>query len=72
MNINVCSVLLLMLFLIGAVPKQEFIQGMYAAATTTPNATYSPIAKNGNPATSKAGAAFPGNDWIAFRTAMSI
>src|SRR5262245_61187300 len=27
-----------MLFLIGAVPKHEFIQGLYAAATTTPNA----------------------------------
>jgi len=55
-----------MLFLIGAVPKQEFIQGLYAATTTTPNAGYSPLAKNGNPATAKAGAAFPGNDWIAF------
>jgi len=55
-----------MLFLIGAVPKHEFIQGLYAAATTTPNANYSPLANNGNPATAKAGAAFPGNDWIAF------
>jgi hypothetical protein len=55
-----------MLFLIGAVPKQEFIQGLYAAATTTTNAGYSPLANNGNPATAKAGAAFPGNDWIAF------
>jgi hypothetical protein len=55
-----------MLFLIGAVPKHEFIQGLYAAATTTPNAKYSPLANNGNPATAKAGAAFPCNDWIAF------
>jgi phage tail protein X len=39
---------------------------MYAAATTTPNATYSRIANNGNPATAKAGTAFPGNDGIAF------
>ena len=51
-----------MLFLIGTFPKQEFIQGMYAAATTTPDATYSPIANHGNPATAKAGTAFPGND----------
>jgi hypothetical protein len=55
-----------MLFLIGSVPKQEFIQGLYTAAATTQNATYFPIAGNGNPATAKAGAAFPGNDWIAF------
>ena len=55
-----------MLFVIGAVPKQEFIQGLYVAATTTLNTSYSPLAKNGNPATAKAGAAFPGNDWIAF------
>jgi len=55
-----------MLFLIGDVPKQEFIQGLYAAAATTPNATYSPIGNNGKPTTAKAGAAFPGNDWIAF------
>jgi hypothetical protein len=55
-----------MLFLIGSVPKQEFIQGLFQAARTTPNATYSPLAANGKPATAKAGAAFPGNDWIAF------
>ena len=28
--------------------------------------TYSPIAENGKPATAKAGAAFPGNDWLAY------
>jgi hypothetical protein len=55
-----------MLFLIGSVPKQEFIQGLSTAASTTPNAVYSPLARNGKPATAKAGAAFPGNDWIAF------
>jgi hypothetical protein len=55
-----------MLFLIGAVPKHEFIQGLATAASTYPNATYSPIGNNGNPTTAKAGAAFPGNDWIAF------
>jgi hypothetical protein len=54
-----------MLFLIGSVPKQEFIQGLFQAASTAPNMTYSPIAKNGNPTTAKAGVAFPGNDWIA-------
>ena len=54
------------LFLIGSVPKQEFIQGLFNAASTTPNATYSPLANNGKPTTAKAGAAFPGNDWIAF------
>jgi len=55
-----------MLFLIGSVPKHEFIQGLSTAASTYGNATYSPIANNGNPTTTKAGAAFPGNDWIAF------
>jgi hypothetical protein len=55
-----------MLFLIGSVPKQEFIQGLFKAASTAPNMTYSPIANNGNPTTTKSGAAFPGNDWIAF------
>jgi len=28
--------------------------------------TYWPIAGNGKPTTARAGAAFPGNDWIAF------
>jgi hypothetical protein len=55
-----------MLFLIGSVPKQEFIQGLSKAASTAPNMTYSPIAQNGNPTTAKAGVAFPGNDWILF------
>jgi len=55
-----------MLFLIGSAPKQEFIQGLFKAAITAENMTYSPIANNGNPTTAKAGVAFPGNDWIAF------
>jgi hypothetical protein len=55
-----------MLFLIGAVPLHEFIQGLSTAASTYPNAKYSPIASNGNLTTAKVGAAFPGNDWIAF------
>jgi len=54
-----------MLFLIGSVPKQEFIQGLFRAASNAPNMTYSPLANNGKPTTAKAGAAFPGNDWIA-------
>jgi hypothetical protein len=55
-----------MLFLIGAVPKQEFEQGLYAAAVTTPNTSYYPLNNNGNPSTATAGAAFPGNDWITY------
>jgi len=51
-----------MLFLIGAVSKKEFVTGLYEAATTTPDATYSPL-DNGTPTTATAGAAFPGNDW---------
>jgi hypothetical protein len=54
-----------LLFLIGSVPKQEFIQGLFQAASTAPNMTYFPIAHNGKPTTAQAGAAFPGNDWIA-------
>jgi hypothetical protein len=52
-----------MLFLIGAVSKKEFATGIYNAATTTPDMTYSPL-ENGAPTTATAGAAFPGNDWI--------
>jgi hypothetical protein len=55
-----------MLFLIGAVSKQEFTQGLFAAATTSPNMTYSPLGNNGKPTSAKAGAAFPGNDWITY------
>jgi hypothetical protein len=51
-----------MLFLIGDVSKKEFVTGLYKAATTTPNATYSPL-ENGTPTTATAGEAFPGNDW---------
>jgi hypothetical protein len=55
-----------MLFLIGSVSKHQFIQGLFAAATTAPNRTYFPLAKNGKPTVEKAGIAFPGNDWAAF------
>jgi hypothetical protein len=51
-----------MLFLIGDVSKKEFVTGLYKAATTTPDATYSPL-ENGTPTTATAGEAFPGNDW---------
>jgi hypothetical protein len=53
-----------MLFLKPAAPKREFIDGLYAAATTTPYAMYTPLGNNGQPTTAKAGIAFPGNDWI--------
>jgi hypothetical protein len=55
-----------MLFLIGATPKQEFIQGLSAAASTTRGGVYSPIADNAKPTTPKPGAAFPVTTWIAF------
>jgi hypothetical protein len=54
-----------MLFLIGDVPTQEFVKGIFQAASTTPDTTYSPLGKNGKPTTATAGVAFPGNDWIA-------
>lgn len=54
-----------MLFLIGSVSKQEFVQGLFKAANTAPNMTYSPIGASGKPTTGQAGVAFPGNDWIA-------
>jgi hypothetical protein len=53
-----------MLFLIGDVSTTEFENGLSEAARTTPNATYSPIGRNG-PTTATGGAAFPGNDWVA-------
>ena len=52
-----------MLFLIGDVSKSEFETGLYKAATTTPGATYSPLSNSGNPTVTKAGSAFPGNNW---------
>jgi hypothetical protein len=56
-----------MVFLIGAVPKRQFIQGLStAAANPAANMTYSPLAKNGKPTTGTAGVAFPGNDWLAY------
>jgi len=55
-----------MFFLIGAVSDQEFEQGLFKAAATSPGMTYFPLGKNGKPQIAKAGAAFPGNDWVAF------
>jgi hypothetical protein len=55
-----------MLFLIGAVSTSEFETGLYKAATTTPDARYSPLDKHGKPSVATAGVAFPGNDWSAF------
>ena len=55
-----------MLFLIGDVSKHQFASGLYRAASTTQDVTYFPLAKNDNPTTATAGAAFPGNDWVAF------
>jgi hypothetical protein len=55
-----------MLFLIGNVTTGEFQKGLFEAATTTPGATYSPLLKDGKPTVAAAGAAFPGNDWIAY------
>jgi hypothetical protein len=54
-----------MLFLIGDVPTSEFINGLFEAAITTTGATYWPIGWSG-PTVATAGAAFPGNDWIAY------
>lgn len=53
-----------MLFLIGDVSTQEFTQGLFKAASTTPDAKYRPLDNNGNPTTATAGAAFPFNDWV--------
>ena len=57
-----------MLFLIGNVSEQEFTNGIFKAAMTTPDAKYSPLSGNGKPTTATAGVAFPGNDWIASPT----
>ena len=54
-----------MLFLQPAVSKQRFISGLSAFATSEA-ATYFPLKSNGAPTTTKAGIAFPGNDWLAF------
>lgn len=56
-----------MLFLKPAVSKRRLIDGLVTATdTTTLDATYVTLNNNGEPATAKAGIAFPGNDWIAF------
>ena len=55
-----------MLFLQPAVSKQRFISGLSAAVVTEPGATYFPLKNNGAPTTTRAGIAFPGNDWLAF------
>jgi len=55
-----------MLFLRPAVTKQEFIDGLSDAASLDPDATYVTLNNNGSPTTSRAGVAFPENDWITF------
>jgi len=55
-----------MLFLIGSVTRQEFITGLFKAASTASHTTYSPLDNKGKPTTAIAGVAFPGNDWIMF------
>ena len=56
-----------MLFLKPAASKRRLIDGLSTAASTTPGATYVTRNNHGDPTTDKAGIAFPGNDWIAFR-----
>jgi hypothetical protein len=55
-----------MLFLKPATSKQQFITGLSTAASAAPGASYVTLNNNGQPATAKAGIAFPGNDWMAF------
>ena len=55
-----------MLFLKPAASKRRLIDGLSAAASATPGATYVTRNSNDEPTTAKAGIAFPGNDWIAF------
>jgi hypothetical protein len=56
-----------MLFLKPAASKHRFIAGLSEAARTTPGgATYFPVKNNNEPTTTRAGIAFPGNDWISF------
>jgi hypothetical protein len=43
------------------------VRGLFAAASTTDGATYVTIKANGQPTSARAGVAFPGNDWVAFR-----
>ena len=44
-----------------------FIAGLLAAAeTATTDAAYFPLKNNGEPTTTRAGIAFPGNDWLTF------
>lgn len=52
-----------MLFLIGSVSTDEFTQGLFKAASTTPGARYIPLDANTQPTVGTAGAAFPGNGW---------
>ena len=59
-----------MLFLKPATTKQEFITGLFTAASTAANIfpfpSYATLNNNGQPTTAKAGVAFPENDWVAF------
>ena len=55
-----------MVFLKPATSKQQFINGLSAAAATYAGASYETLNNNGQPTTAKAGISFPGNDWILF------
>jgi hypothetical protein len=55
-----------MLFLQPDVPQEQFVAGLFEAARTTRHTEYFPLDSNSQPTTATAGAAFPGNDWIAF------
>ncbi len=55
-----------MLFLQPDVSTPRFIDGLFAAATSYPGATYVTLDSDGTPTTALAGIAFPGNDWIEF------
>jgi len=55
-----------MLFLRPEVTSQQFIDGLSAAASIDPDATYVTLDNNGTPTTAEAGVAFPENDWLTF------
>jgi hypothetical protein len=55
-----------MLFLKPEVTSQQFIDGLSAAASIDPDATYVTLDSNGIPTTAEAGVAFPENDWLTF------
>lgn len=55
-----------MLFLQPAVAKEQFVAGLATAADAARDANYVTLDRQGQPTTDQAGAAFPGNDWVAF------